>query len=92
MPSYAHLIGDRVMRHYVRQSGVRRAHSGLPTVFYRCGKEDAYLKLGEPIPDGAKARPDYEGANARWVADGGHLIVEAEDADFAHEIGRGPCD
>ena len=70
MPSYAHLIGDRVMLHHVRRSGVQRAHSGLPTVFYRCGKDDTYLELGEPVPEGAKARPDYEGANARWVAEG----------------------
>jgi hypothetical protein len=39
MPSYAHIIGDRVMLHYVKAAAVRRAHSDAASVYYRCGKE-----------------------------------------------------
>ena len=70
MPSYAHVIGDRVMLHHIRQSGVIRAHSPEPSVHYRCGKDGPYRYLGEPVPPGVVPPPDYATAEARWVADG----------------------
>jgi len=70
MPSYGHVIGDRIMYHAVRQSGVRRAHSENPTVFYRCSKAGIYRVLGEPIPPGVVEPPNYSVAFRRWVEDG----------------------
>lgn len=70
MPDYGHLIGDRIMYHHVRQSGLPMAHVPLPTVNYRCGKAGLYQLLGAPIPAGVQPRPDYEASFTRWVADG----------------------
>jgi len=70
MPSYAHVIGDRVMLHYIRQSGAKRAHSPESTVFYRCGKDGPYRIRGETVPPGVVPPPDYGTAAARWIADG----------------------
>jgi hypothetical protein len=70
MPPYAHLIGDRVMLHHVKASGVRRAHSQARTVNYRCGKAGAYRQMGEPIPEGVSQPPDYQSAFRQWIADG----------------------
>lgn len=70
MPDYGHLIGDRIMLHHVRQSGLPMAHVPLPTVNYRCGKEGLYRQLGQPIPAGVQPRPDYKASFDRWVADG----------------------
>ena len=70
MPSYAHVIGDRVMLHYIKAAAVRRAHSGEPTVYYRCGKEGVYANFGESPPPGVLPVPDYGSAGTRWIADG----------------------
>lgn len=70
MPRYAHLIGDRVMLHHVRESGIVRCHSEKHTVCYRCGKEGLYRQMGEDVPPGVQPRPDYETAFQRWVKDG----------------------
>ena len=70
MPPYAHLIGDRVMLYYFKQAGVRHAHSGAPSVFYRCGKDGLYRQMGEPIPAGVKPRPDYDSSFRKWIEDG----------------------
>ena len=70
MPPYGHLIGDRVMLHHVRQSGLRRHHLNEPSVFYRCAKEGLYRQMGEAIPDGVQPRPDYEASFCQWEADG----------------------
>ena len=70
MPSYAHLIGDRVMLHKVKEAGIKRAHSGLPTIYYRASKEGVYISHGEEIPEGVMKRPDYEKSFNQWVADG----------------------
>jgi Glycosyl transferase family 2 len=70
MPSYGHLIGDRILHHLVQQSGLPMAHVSSPSVNYRCGKEGLYRQLGLPIPPGVAPRPDYEASFARWVADG----------------------
>jgi hypothetical protein len=75
MPSYAHLIGDRVMLYYFRQAGVSHAHSGAPSVFYRCGKEGLYRQMGEPIPPGVKPRPDYDSSFRKWVEDGNPPLI-----------------
>jgi glycosyltransferase involved in cell wall biosynthesis len=75
MPEYAHLIGDRVMLHLVKESGVIRAHSGLCTVFYRCSKEGIYRALGEIIPEGVMARPNYEKSLELWVKDGNPALI-----------------
>jgi glycosyltransferase involved in cell wall biosynthesis len=70
MPSYAHLIGDRVMTYYVNESGVQQAYTGLPTVFYRCTKEGIYLSNGEIPPLGTFPKPDYDSSFEQWIADG----------------------
>ena len=70
MPDYGHLIGDRIIHHHVCRSGLPRYHVSGNTVNYRCGKEGLYRQLGEPVPVGVRARPDYEHALERWKADG----------------------
>ena len=70
MPPYGHLIGDRVMLHHVRQSGLRRHHLNVPSVFYRCAKAGLYRQMGEAIPEGVQPRPDYEASFRQWEADG----------------------
>jgi hypothetical protein len=70
MPPYAHVIGDRVMLHYVKAAGVQEAHSGQHSVFYRCGKEGIYRALGERMPPGVLPAPDYGSAHAIWISEG----------------------
>ena len=70
MPSYGHLIGDRVMLHHLKSSGVRHKHLNVESVFYRCAKEGLYHQMGEEIPDGVQPRPDYEDSFERWELDG----------------------
>ena len=70
MPSYAHLIGDRVILHHVLKSGLPRHHLDQPTVAYRCGKAGIYRQLGMPIPPGVSEPPDYSSAFRRWSSDG----------------------
>ena len=70
MPDYGHLIGDRILLHHVRQSGLPTAHVSEPSVNYLCGKEGLYRQLGHPIPAGVQPRPPYEECFARWLADG----------------------
>lgn len=70
MPHYAHLIGDRVILHHVRESGVLRCHSNRHSVCYRCGKEGLYRQMGERIPPGVQPKPDYDSAFQQWVQDG----------------------
>lgn len=70
MPKYAHLIGDRVILHYVRKANLTVAHSNKPTVYYRCNKEGIYKYFNEPIPCGVAPRPNYEESHDRWIADG----------------------
>jgi glycosyltransferase involved in cell wall biosynthesis len=75
MPDYAHLIGDRVMLYKVKESGIKRAHSNSPTVFYRCSKEGIYKAFGEEIPEGVMKRPDYEKSFDQWIADGNPPLI-----------------
>ena len=70
MPPYGHLIGDRVMLHQLKTSGVKHQHLDVESVFYRCGKEGLYRQMGEDIPDGVQPRPDYEESFRRWESDG----------------------
>jgi len=70
MPDYGHLIGDRIMLHHVRRSGLRHCHVPDASVHYRCGKAGMYARLGEPVPPGVQPRPNYEASFQRWVADG----------------------
>ncbi len=70
MPGYAHLIGDRVMLHHVRSSGLPRRHLPDPSVCYRCGKEGLYRQLGEAIPAGVTSKPDYSDSFRKWRQDG----------------------
>ena len=70
MPSYAHVIGDRVMLQYIRESGLRRQHLNTHSVGYRCGKAGIYRQLGLPVPPGVEEPPDYASALAQWKADG----------------------
>lgn len=70
MPDYGHLIGDRIMLHHVRASGLSHVHLQSPSVNYRCGKEGLYRQIGEKPPLGAQPRPNYEASFQQWVADG----------------------
>lgn len=70
MPSYAHLIGDRVMLHHVRQSGLPTGFSPEPTVCYTCGKPGLYQMMGVVPPAGVQPRPNYEQAMQQWQQDG----------------------
>ena len=70
MPSYGHLIGDRIMLHHVKESGVQRYHLPNPTVNYRSGKSGLYRLMNFPVPDAVQSRPDYEASFQRWIDDG----------------------
>ena len=70
MPTYGHLIGDRIMLHHLKQSGLKRRHLDQASVFYRCAKAGLYRQLKETIPSGVDARPDYETSFRLWEADG----------------------
>jgi hypothetical protein len=70
MPSYGHLIGDRIMLFHVLRSGLTTAFNPDCSVYYSCGKEGVYKHLGKPIPAGVRPPPDYESAFAQWVAEG----------------------
>ena len=70
MPDYGHLIGDRVMLHHLKRSGLKRHHLDQASVFYRCAKEGLYRQMGETIPAGVQPRPDYEASFRQWEADG----------------------
>lgn len=70
MPKYGHLIGDRIMLHHVRLSGITRKHVDIPTVFYRCCKAGIYRYLEQEIPDGIGKVPDYNSSFRLWIADG----------------------
>ena len=66
MPSFGHLIGDRVMLHHLKASGLKRVHLNQASVFYRCAKEGLYRQMGEAVPAGVQARPDYEASFKQW--------------------------
>lgn len=70
MPSYGHLIGDRIIYHHVLQSGLVRVHVPRPTVNYLCGKEGLYKLMNQPIPASCSRRPDYESSFKQWAQDG----------------------
>ena len=70
MPNYGHLIGDRIMLHHVRRSGLCRSHVPEPSVHYRCGKAGLYRQMGEPVPPGVSPMPDYATMFMRWEEDG----------------------
>lgn len=70
MPRYGHLIGDRIIYHYICSSGLPRAHNPTPSVYYRCGKAGLYHQLGEKVPASVGRRPNYEEAHNQWIADG----------------------
>ena len=70
MPSYGHLIGDRIMLNHVKRSNLKRHHLKQGSVFYRCAKEGLYRQMGEVIPKGVQPRPDYEESFRQWEADG----------------------
>jgi glycosyltransferase involved in cell wall biosynthesis len=75
MPDWAQIISDRVFLYYARAAGIKMAHSGKPTVYYRCGKAGIYHDLGEVPPQGVRPKPDYESALQRWSAAGNPPLV-----------------
>ena len=70
MPSYGHLIGDRIMLHHLKHEGIRRQHLNEHSVFYRCAKEGLYRQMNETVPTGVQERPNYEASFHAWEADG----------------------
>ena len=75
MPPYGHLIGDRIMLHHLKESGVKREHLDQHSVFYRCSKAGLYKQMNETIPPGVQKRPDYETSFRAWEADGHSPLV-----------------
>ncbi len=53
MPEWAHPIGDRMIWHILRQSGLKRAHQAAFTVCYRNAHRIHYEVLGEEPPEEA---------------------------------------
>ena len=74
MPPYGHLIGDRIMLHHLKHSGVMRRHLDHGSVFYRCAKAGLYRQLNEAIPPGVQNRPDYEASFKQWKEDNGSTL------------------
>ena len=70
MPTYGHLIGDRIMLHHLKNAGLKHQHLNQCSVFYRCAKAGLYRQMNEPIPEGVQPRPDYEASFRQWKADG----------------------
>ena len=70
MPHYGHLIGDRIMLHHLKQSGIKRRHLDQGSVFYRCAKEGLYRQMNESIPEDVQPRPDYDASFRQWEHDG----------------------
>ena len=54
MPPYGHLIGDRIMLHYLNESGIKRKHLDQHSVFYRCSKAGLYKQMQENVPASAE--------------------------------------
>src|SRR3546814_4422363 len=50
MPEWAHAVGDRMMWHVLRSSGLKRAHALEFTVCYRDSYISHYVNLGEEPP------------------------------------------
>jgi Glycosyl transferase family 2 len=75
VPDYAHIIADRIFLYWARSSGVQMAHSGQPTVSYRCGKAGIYEDSNETPPPGVQPRPDYDSVFRRWVGEGNPPLV-----------------
>jgi len=75
MPRYGHLIGDRVMLHHLKVSGLKRCHLDKASVFYRCNKEGLYQQMGVAIPAGVQPRPDYEASLQKWATDGNPKLM-----------------
>ena len=70
MPAYGHLIGDRIMLHQLKISGIKRKHLDQHSVFYRCAKAGLYKQMNQQIPPGVQKRPDYETSFKQWIKDG----------------------
>jgi len=70
MPAWAHALGDRMMWHILRQSGLKRAHSPLRTVCYRSAYDFHYRILGETPPAGARPPQDLKDAIRTWYRSG----------------------
>jgi len=70
MPPWAHAVGDRMMWHLLRDSGLKTAHVETATVCYRSSYRFHYEKLGETPPADAVSTERIAGAVARWRAEG----------------------
>jgi glycosyltransferase involved in cell wall biosynthesis len=70
MPTWAHVLGDRMMWHVLKQSGLKRSHSLERTVSYRSMYEFHYRKLGEVPPVGARPPEDIGEAIKTWYRQG----------------------
>jgi hypothetical protein len=75
VPDYAHIVADRVFLYLARSTGVAMAHSGQPTVSYRCGKAGIYEDFSETPPPGVQPRPDYPSVFRRWIAEGNPPLI-----------------
>ena len=70
MPAWAHAVGDRMMWHLLRQSGLKRAHLPRHTVCYRSSYHFHYLKMGETPPAGVSEPKNVASAINMWHAKG----------------------
>jgi glycosyltransferase involved in cell wall biosynthesis len=70
MPSYGHIIGDRIVFQHIKNSKISHFHTSEPTVYYRCNKEGVYHNLGELVPVGVEKKPNYQKSFELWIQDG----------------------
>lgn len=75
MPSYGHLIGDRIILHYLNQSDLKCAHLAAHKVCYRCSKAGIYRQLSLSVPEGVSEPPSYHHSFQRWVDDGNPPLI-----------------
>jgi hypothetical protein len=99
MPHYAHPLCDRVVFHAIKTSKARLAHTGLPTVYYRCKAPGFYRMLREPIPSDVPTEnpPALARALDRWEAAGGPSLrygfqARRARAGYAEEEARRAAD
>ena len=70
MPSYGHLIGDRIMLYHVKRSGIKHTHISESSAYYRCKREGIYKHFKEQIPAGVLPSPNYKLSYQKWIDDG----------------------
>ncbi|WP_422366248.1 glycosyltransferase family 2 protein [Pelagibius sp.] len=92
IPDWAHVLGDRMMWHLLRDSGLKRAHLPRFTVCYRDSYLPHYLHMGENPPEGARATNEILQAIGRWDKEGLPPFRKEFDVRRSSEIPSGRSD